>query len=229
MPSSYYLLRVRRLVIFLNPDIMKLLAFATTVLGLSSNVVGAASSVPFSSAFECLKLKQVLDNIPVDNIAGLFQSEYCSRGCKLRKSDYEHQLRAISRSVIETESANMGESELSSSWVSWVEHIMDKTYENCMDEQNPDEDVCRDPSRLAGLTKCIKSNFWTETISNPGRVLPMFLGSGCANRVKYLSNPELWDTTLAGYMRNASETCLGKTSVALPVYPQELNVSFPAE
>ncbi|KAJ6124649.1 hypothetical protein N7471_011966 [Penicillium samsonianum] len=208
---------------------MKLLAFATTVLGFSSNVVGAASSNPFGSAFECLKLKQVLDNIPVNQIANLFQSEYCSRGCKLRKSDYEHQLRAIAGSVIETESANMGESDLSSSWVSWVEHIMDKTYETCLDEENADEDFCRDPSRLTGFTKCVKSNFWFETISNPGLVLPMFLGSGCANRVKFLSNPELWDTTLAGYMRKASETCLGKTSILLPVYPQELNDSFPAE
>ncbi|KAJ5494029.1 hypothetical protein N7463_010116 [Penicillium fimorum] len=189
---------------------MKLLAFATTVLSFSSNVVSAASSAPFGSAFKCLKLKQVLDDIPADHVAGLFQSEYCSRGCKLRKSDYEHQLRDISRSVIETESANMGESELSSSWVSWVEHVMDETFEHCMDKENPDEDVCRDPSRLADLTKCIKSNFWTETISNPGRVLPMFWGSGCANRVKYLSNPELWDKTLAGYIRNASESCLAK-------------------
>lgn len=155
------------------------------------------SSTAVSSSFlpssKCLELRNVLESIPIDQIAAYFQ-ENCNEGRTFKPSDYEH-LRPHVHSVIKEETANMGAPDLSDSYINLVDSMIELASQKCGMDKLSEIGFCGDMPQTKALAECVQSNSWNLALSNIGNITPLLLSGNCEKQVAYFSDAKFLDET----------------------------------
>ncbi|GFF32533.1 hypothetical protein IFM46972_03580 [Aspergillus udagawae] len=179
---------------------MRFFVPALVTLTMSAGLASAAS-LPSTA---CWNLQSVIQGVDVERFLGHAQQEICSKGCKVKLSEYEPKLRNFGTSVIEAESPNMGTQHLNNNYISGVDSIADLARTQC---KAGERDLCTmNASELQSLAKCVKDSAWKVFLNNALSLWPV-LTTNCQTQYDFFSNPALWEEKVPTYFRKFAENC----------------------
>ncbi|GIJ82950.1 hypothetical protein Asppvi_001467 [Aspergillus pseudoviridinutans] len=164
---------------------------------------GLASAVSLPST-ACLKFPSVIQSVDVEGFFGHVQQEMCNKGCKVKLSEYEPNLRNLGVSMIETETSNRGAPQLSSAYTSGMDSILNVARTQCAAGE---VDLCAmNASELQSLGKCLKANVWRVMLDNASSLWPV-LTTNCQLQYDVFSDPAFWEETVPAHFRGFAENC----------------------
>ncbi|EAW23845.1 uncharacterized protein NFIA_034110 [Aspergillus fischeri NRRL 181] len=162
-----------------------------------------ASAVNLPST-ACWNLPSVIQGVDVERFFGHAQQEICNKGCKVKLSEYEPNLRNFAISIIEAETPNMGTPQLNNAYISGVDSIIDMARTQCADGEG---DLCTmNTAELQSLAKCVKANAWRVLLDNALSLWPV-LTTNCQTQYDFFSNPALWKEKVPTYFREFAKNC----------------------
>lgn len=164
-----------------------------------------AFAFDFTAPLQCLKMKEVAENIDTDHATEMWMEVVCKR-CHPKLSDYGSGLRdSMFVPFVDAASQSMGTSELSANYIELLDKFVGMAKDEC--GATDSMDLCQDQSQVKSLAKCVQGHGWSFVLQNAPTFLPILLANPCRKQMDYLSSPDLLDSIIPDYMKKYAESC----------------------
>ncbi|RHZ43212.1 uncharacterized protein CDV56_100346 [Aspergillus thermomutatus] len=180
--------------------------FSVPILATLTMSAGIVSAINLPST-ACLKIPLVIQGIDSARLIDQAQQEVCSKGCQLRMSEYETNLRGFAISVIEAESINMGTPQLNPQYINLLDSMFHLAEGECGAGELGDANLCAlDVAKAKSIAQCVKANTWRVMLDNALSLWPA-LTTNCQKQYDFFSSPDLWEEKAPAYLREFAENC----------------------
>lgn len=178
-------------------------SFKALILLFSSTAVFSS----FLPSTKCLELRKVLESMPMDRFIAYGQ-EHCNEGRNPKPSDYEHGRQHV-HSALKEETANMGAPDLSDSYITLIDSMIELASQKCGMNKLSESGFCGDIPQTKAVAECVQSNSWNLAMSNIGNIAPLLFSGNCEKQVDYFSNPKFLDEAIPKQMQQLMKNMYG--------------------